>query len=224
MKQLAFSFPNIPTYNADSYVVSDCNVDAYRWLQAYPNWSGAIGSIILGDQLSGKTHLCHTFIEKHKSVRSLNGHVCSAHHPFDFKDSLFIIDDADQAPAPWLFHFFNHAKEKGAQFVLTMTHPHQDWCRLKDLSSRLATLPTFQLNLPDDAMMLALLKKNLADRGVFVDEPVLVYLGQHIDRSYAMADYWVQLLERLSAEQKRNITIAFIRGILNDMKDAPIGL
>lgn len=220
MKQLAFSFPNIPTYTADTYVVSDCNNDVYRWLQAWPKWPGALGSLILGEAHSGKTHLCHTFMEKHPSVRSLNGHVCSAHHPFDLKESLFIIDDADQAPAPWLFHFFNHAKERGAHFVLTMTHPYQDWCQLKDLSSRLATLPTFHLNLPDEAMMLALLKKNLTDCGVFVDEAVLAYLCQHIERSYATADYWVQLLERLSAEQKRNITISFIRSILNDMKTA----
>ena len=199
-------------------MVGSCNADAYRWLEAWPAWPlDTMGALILGEPHSGKTHLCHTFVEKNRQARFLNGQVCAANHPFELKESLFVLDDADRAPAPWLFHFFNHAKERGAQFVMTMSQPYQNWCTLPDLSSRLATLSTFTLSLPDDALVLALLKKNLVECGVFVDEQVLMYLGQHIDRSYAMVDHWVRLLERLSAEQKRNITIAFIRGILNDM-------
>lgn len=217
MKQRAFSFPNTTLHTRESYVVSTCNTDAYKWLDAWPKWSDTIGTLILGEAHSGKTHLCQTFIEKNTGARFLNGQVCAANHPFEYKESLFVLDDADYAPEPWLFHFFNHAKEKGSQFVMTMSRPHQDWCTLPDLSSRLATLSTFTLNLPDDAMVQALLKKNLIDCGVFVDDHVLTYLGQHIDRSYTAINHWVQLLERLSAEQKRNITIAFVRGILNDM-------
>jgi chromosomal replication initiation ATPase DnaA len=220
MKQLALSFPNAPTFTRESYVVGACNSDAHQWLDVWPAWSGAVGSIVLGEHHSGKTHLCHVFLENHPTARFLNGHVCAANHPFDLKESLFVLDDADRAPAPWLFHFFNHVRERGAQFVMTMEKPYYEWCQLPDLSSRLATIPTFMLHLPDDALVLALFKKNLSDRGVFVEEQVLSYLGQHIDRSYAAVDYWVQLLERLSAEQKRNITIAFVRGILNDLKDA----
>lgn len=190
----------------------------YQWLEAWPNWPlEAIGALILGEPHSGKTHLCQSFIEKNNHARFLNGQVCAANHPFEFKESLFVLDDADYAPEPWLFHFFNHAKEKGAQFIITMSKHHQDWCTLPDLSSRLTTLPTFTLNLPDDAMVHALLKKNLIDHGVFVDDQVLTYLGKHIDRSYAAINQWVQLLDRLSAEQKRNITIAFVREILNDI-------
>lgn len=217
MKQRAFSFPNTTLHTRESYVVSTCNADAYQWLEAWPDWPSTIGALILGEPHSGKTHLCQTFKEKNPHARFLNGQVCAANHPFEFKESLFVFDDADYAPEPWLFHFFNHAKEKGAQFVITMTRPYQDWCTLPDLSSRLTTLSTFTLNLPDDAMVQTLLKKNLIDCGVFVDDQVLTYLGQHIDRSYAAIDHWVQLLERLSAEQKRNITVSFVRGILKEM-------
>jgi chromosomal replication initiation ATPase DnaA len=174
----------------------------------------------VGEPHSGKTHLCHTFLEKQShleksTVRFLNGHVCAANHPFDLNDTLFVLDDADKAPEPWLFHFFNHLKEKQARVVMTMSQPHHRWCRLPDLASRLTTLPIAILDLPDDALLLAMLKKNLIDAGVFVDDSVLTYLGHHIDRSYTMVHHWVTLLERLSAEQKRNITIAFIRKILN---------
>lgn len=220
MKQRAFSFPNTTLHTRESYVVSTCNAEAYTCLEAWPKWpSETIGALILGEPYSGKTHLCQTFIQKNPNARFLNGQVCAANHPFEFKESLFVLDDADYAPEPWLFHFFNHAKEQGSQFVMTMTKHHKDWCTLPDLSSRLATLSTFTLNLPDDAMVQALLKKNLIDCGVFVEDQVLIYLGQHIDRSYAMIDHWVRLLERLSAEQKRNITVAFVRRILNNMND-----
>ena len=182
MKQRALSFPSTTTFTRENYVVGACNSDAHRWLDAWPMWSGSIGALILGEPHSGKTHLSHTFLEKNPNTRILNGPTCIEHHPFDLTESLFVIDNADCVPASWLFHFFNHVKDNGTQFVMTMSQPYQEWCDLADLSSRLATLPLFTLNLPDDVLMLALLRKNLADRGVHVEENVLTYLVQHMDR------------------------------------------
>ncbi|MES2252465.1 MAG: hypothetical protein V4482_02115 [Pseudomonadota bacterium] len=215
MKQRALFFPSSPTFTRKNYVVGACNGDAFRVLEAWPAW-GAFGTLIVGEAHSGKTHLCHTFLESHTEALYLNGHTCAAQHPFDLNESIFILDDVEHASETWLFHFFNHAKDNGSYFILTMSQHYQNWCKLPDLCSRLATLPLLTLNLPDDALMLAHLKKNLTDRGVSVDSSVLSYLVQHIDRSYASVEHWVNVLERLSAEQKRNITIAFVRGILND--------
>ena len=217
VKQLALTFSNMPDYRADAYVVSRCNTDVYQWLEAWPAWSNTIGALIIGEPFSGKTHLCHTFFEKFPHARMLSGKAYAHHHPFDLTESLFIIDDADKAPSEWLFHFFNHMRAKNGHIILTMTRPYHDWCQLPDLTSRLSTLATFTLSLPDDDMVLTLLKKNLNDRGVFTDEAVLVYLAQRIDRSYVTLNRCVRVLERLSAEQKRNITVAFVRGILTDL-------
>lgn len=217
MKQLALTFSNMPDYRADSYVVSACNADAYQWLKAWPAWSNTIGALIIGEPFSGKTHLCHTFLERFPHARMLNGRAHTYCHPFDLAESLFIIDDADKAPPEWLFHLFNHVRAKNGHIMLTMARSYHDWCQLPDLTSRLSTLATFTLSLPDDDMVLTLLKKNLNDCGVFTNEAVLVYLAQRIDRSYAMLNDCVRVLERLSAEQKRNITIAFVRGILMDL-------
>ncbi len=219
MKQRALSFPNIPDYRASSYVVSPCNADAYQWLHAWPAWSETMGTLITGEAFSGKTHLCYTFLEKHPHARMFNGYVCTSYHPFDLNESLFIIDDADKASPEWLFHLYNHIKAKNGNLILTTTKPHHEWCDLADLTSRLSTLQTFTLNLPDDNMMSALLRKNLNDCGVVVNESVLAYLTQRIDRSYTSLNECVHLLERLSAEQKRNITVSFARSILLGVHD-----
>ena len=88
MKQRAFSFPNTTLHTRESYVVSACNADAYQWLEAWPNWPGTMGTLILGEAHSGKTHLCQTFMEKNRDARFLNGQVCAANHPFELKESL----------------------------------------------------------------------------------------------------------------------------------------
>lgn len=221
MKQRALLFPNSPTFTRENYVVGACNKDAFSWLEAWPAWA-ALGTLIVGEEHSGKTHLCHTFLQSHPEAIYLNGRTCAAQHPFDLNESIFILDDVEHVSEAWLFHFFNHAKDKGGSFILAMSQHYKHWCSLPDLCSRLASLPLHTLNLPDDALVLALLKKNLTDRGVTVDSSVLSYLVQHIDRSYAGVEQWVNLLERLSAEQKRNVTIAFVRGILNNQSSSEL--
>jgi chromosomal replication initiation ATPase DnaA len=217
VRQLALSFPNIPSYAPAAYVVGEGNREAYDWLKAYPTWrslSDMNGVLITGDKFSGKTHLCHVLRDMYPEARMLNGAIFSSYHPFEFEDQLLILDDADRAPASWLFHLYNHFKAKGNCFVMTMKSPYQDWCTLNDLSSRFATLPHFNLSPPDDHIMISVFQKKLGDLGIVVERSVLSYLAQHIERSYTSIDAWINQLNRLSAEQKKNITLPFIRSVL----------
>ncbi len=96
-----------------------------------------------------------------------------------------------------------------------MSRPYQAWCDLPDLASRLATVPHFLFEAPDDHVMMSLMKNKLIDLGMLVDETTLLYLTQHIDRSYVAIDQWVHRLNQLSAEQKKSLTLPFVRSILN---------
>jgi chromosomal replication initiation ATPase DnaA len=215
VRQRTLSFPHSPDYSTNAYVVGESNIKILQWFNSIDSWPKVVlGGIIVGADKAGKTHLCHVLHEKYPDSVYLNGHVCSQHHPFDYNDApIYIIDDADALPESWLFHFYNHVLSCQKKLILTINKPISDWCSLKDLLSRLSTLPSFTLEWPDESMMYLLIKKKLTDLGIHVDEGPLHYLSQRLDRTFTAIDECVKCIDTLSAEQKRNVTLPFVRSV-----------
>ena len=61
--------------------------------------------------------------------------------------------------------------------------------------------------------MYLLIKKKLTDLGIHVDEGPLHYLSQRLDRTFTAIDECVKCIDTLSAEQKRNVTLPFVRSV-----------
>ena len=79
---------------------------------------------------------------------------------------------------------------------------------IRDLGSRLRVLPVVALEAPDDALLRQLIVKLAADRQLAVDEALVTYLANRIERSFASARATIALLDEEALRQHRPVTRA----------------
>ena len=70
---------------------------------------------------------------------------------------------------------------------------------------------------PDDDLLKSLIVKQFMDRGIMVSSDVVEFIVKNIDRNASSVKYLVEQADLLSFEEKRNITIPFIKKIIEDM-------
>lgn len=221
MTQAAFAFA-APTadYAGEDFLVSEANREAMAWVDRWPDWS-ARGLIIGGPASSGKTHLAHLWAQKTGA---------SFLAPCDLEGAppeslaggsppVAVLDGMEGLTRPaqeeGLFHLLNYmAAHQGAVLITSRCPVRELPIRLPDLRSRLAALPFIPLQLPDDALLEALLRKQLSDRQLRVGEEVIAWLLSRMERSFSQAAIIAQLVDEASLEQRRPITVPFVRELL----------
>src|SRR5262249_62043113 len=72
-------------------------------------------------------------------------------------------------------------------FVLLTARVAPVTLAIRDLGSRLNTIPVVAMAPPDDALLRAVLVKLFADRQLAVDEGLIGYVAMRIERSFAAA-------------------------------------
>ncbi len=194
------------------------NTKALTWIQEWPHWS-APGLVIYGPSGCGKTHLAHVFQHQTGGIFLTPDVVDKTDVPIlmTYKKP-FILDDAARwfEEGPQTTHFFLHLynliKETGGSLLLLDAQPPALWpCALKDLSSRLHTLTTVPIDLPDDKLLADVLVKMFEDLQLHVDTAVITYLIQHMERSFSAAQSLVHALNTYSLQVKRQITLDLCR-------------
>ena len=85
-----------------------------------------------------------------------------------------------------------------------------------NLASRLEGTRQAILKEPDDRLFAALLAKLFADRQLFPTPDVIQYLILRLERSYKNANFFVRATDRAALTEKRTITRAFVRKILEE--------
>ena len=87
-----------------------------------------------------------------------------------------------------LFHLINLAREEEAFVLITARRPPSLLqLELRDLRSRLRALSAVSLLPPDDLLFRSLIVKFCGDRQMNVDESVVTYVANRIERSYVAA-------------------------------------
>jgi chromosomal replication initiation ATPase DnaA len=106
-------------------------------------------------------------------------------------------------------------RERNGYLLVSGRNPPARWrCELADLSSRLSTLPVFDLGAPDDMLIEAVLVKMFADRQLRISPEVLRYILPRMERSFESARALVTSIDTASLEQRREITIPLVRDVL----------
>jgi chromosomal replication initiation ATPase DnaA len=114
-----------------------------------------------------------------------------------------------------LFHLLNLAREDAAFVLITArARPTALEIELRDLRSRLRALSVVEVQPPDDQLFRALIVKFCADRQLAVDESVVSYLANRIERSYAAARDTVAFMDREALRLGRPVTRAFAAEVL----------
>jgi DnaA family protein len=213
-KQYILPISSKAEYSPYDFIFSSCN-DALKimidslpessGLQPYPNIM-----LLTGGKKSGKTHFAHVLQEK-SGARFITPDTSIEH----LQGKYFIIDDIDKGfTEEKLFHLFNYFCENNKIALFTCENC-KDF-KLKDLTSRLSSVRAFNIAAPDDVMIKTLLSKHLLSRSLHVSEDVIKFSITRIPRSFESIFQFVEFIDRLSLEQKRNISVHFLSSLPSD--------
>ncbi len=215
-RQLAFVLPHEESLTRDNFLEGPANAAALALIDAWPEWPNRT-MMLAGPEGSGKSHLAAIWAEQ-SGARSIAAHALTpANVPGALATGALVVEDlrAGDFDERALFHLLNLAREDAAFVLMTSrVSPSALEVELRDLRSRLRALPTVSLQPPDDQLFRALIVKFCADRQLAVDEAVVGYLANRIERSYAAARETVESLDREALRLGRPITRAFAAEVL----------
>jgi chromosomal replication initiation ATPase DnaA len=225
MTQLTLDLP-LPRRTAlgrADFLVAKCNAAAVGWIDRWPEWPH--GALVLhGPPGSGKTHLVHLWSDR-ASAAVVDGGTLDEDQVVRFvaqERHIIAVDNAERAGEHALLHLHNWCLESRGSLLLTSARPPASWTiTLDDLGSRLRAALAVGIELPDDALLGAILVKQFTDRQLRVAPDLVVYLTRHMERSFAAAAEIAARLDAASLRDGRAVTIPLARALLGAAENQP---
>jgi DnaA regulatory inactivator Hda len=216
-RQLALHLPLKPSYAESDFIESPCNEEALQWIRRWPDWPVKMMAVY-GIPGCGKTHLAHIWQEK-SMARFLTAQDVAQITPLEAVQNAtsFVLDNADTfEDEDWLFHFYNLAKEKDAYCLLCCQQAPTQWAiTLPDLQSRLATILSIPVTLPDEDALRAVLFKLFTEKGMMLSQEIADYILRRVERSFEAIHTLVDAIDRYTLSTHRTLTLAVAREVLN---------
>jgi chromosomal replication initiation ATPase DnaA len=209
-RQLALALPHAESLTREDFLEGDANEAALTLIDRWPDWPNRI-MLLVGPEGSGKSHLAAIWAEA-AGARSIAAHALTADTvPGALATGALVVED--MKPQGFderaMFHLLNLARQDEAFVLITAQLPPSAFeVDLRDLRSRLRALPAVVLQPPDDVLFRGLIVKFCADRQLAVDEAVVGYLCNRIERSYAAARQAVEMLDSEALRLGRPVTRA----------------
>ena len=226
-EQLIFNLSRRQAYNREDFFVSKTNSLAVKILENWKNVSSS-GLIIVGPPSCGKTHLAAVW-SKETSAKSYDISTffgIDINHLIDEKFIVledvekleFISKDKRLIIEENILHIFNSLSANKGKILFTSCKFPRFWeIGLKDLLSRLMTLTTLELNMPDDNLLAAVMAKQFQDRQIKVDDEVLTYAISRMERSFLFAKTLVEALDVESLKLKKPIKKKMVNEIIEKL-------
>jgi chromosomal replication initiation ATPase DnaA len=217
VKQLIFHFSPRVTKDRSNFLISDSNAAAVGWIDRWPAWPSP-ALVVYGPPECGKTHLARLWCERAAALLVPGPSLQEASLPRLLAEKVcrIAVDDADRAPELALLHLYNCCQEGGGYLLATSARPPRLWeIGLPDLRSRLRAAVTATIQMPDDALLGAVLVKHFADRQLCVGPELIAYLIHRIERSFAAAAAIVAALDAASLADHRPIAFPLVRKVLD---------
>ena len=226
-QQLVLSLPVRAALGREDFFVSPSNAVAVSMLTGgTPGGGGKLA--LIGPEASGKTHLAHVWAAQVDAVLVEAAQLARLDIPTLAAARNVAVENvpdiAGQRRAETaLFHLHNLLMADRGRLLLTGRSAPTRWqLQLADLASRMQGSAVVALAPPDDALLVALLRKQLADRQLQVPDALPDYLAQRMRRSGAAVAQLVDALDRLSLSERRPVTIPLARRALA-MLDGGVG-
>ena len=199
------------SYNISDFIVAYSNLEAYRAITTNIIWPQN-RLLIIGESGAGKTHL--TKIWQQRNSAKYIGYP-SNFHSYSNKN-CFILENIERFSELDILKVINIAAENNHKLLLTCAHYNHFW--LQDLRSRLNSTYKVLIKNPDEHLVKVLISKMLNDKQMKIDKEILEYVAIRIKRSFIYIKTFVCYLAQLSLEQKRTITIKFIKEVMHNLE------
>ncbi len=219
MAQEFFDFGFKAQMRDDNFIVSESNKRALLLVDEWPQWPGH-AVLIYGPHGSGKTMITKIWQKKsYAKILKANELYTMVSNVSEYKGGCYIIDGLENVhDEAALFHFFNNVKEDNGYLLITAnSHPSNLKIRLADLRSRINAVLCIGVSNPDDELLKTLFFKHFVERQLKVDMNVIGYLVSRVERSFDSVSKIVEEIDRSAMQEKRNITIPFVKSCLEKM-------
>ena len=216
-RQLALDLPFEAAMARDDFIESAGNAAALHASDHPDNWSFPTLARVAPPG-AGKSHLARIWAKDHAAVMVRAADLDQALAEQVVAGTPAVIEDApvpsrDQDDAA--FQLLNASAHGRAMVLLTATAPPSQWpAATADLKSRLAAIPVVTIEPPDDALLTAVIMKQLADRQIMVDPKAVTYAGSRLERTFEAARTFVAEVERLAISRQRHLTVPVAREAL----------
>ena len=218
-RQLVLALDHATSFAREDFLTGPSNAAAFSLIERWPDWPNSIVALV-GPEGSGKSHLAAIWAET-AGARVLAAKLL-AHGdlPAALATGALVLEDLafaglDERP---LFHLINLAREEGAYVLITSRSPLASFpVTIRDLASRLRAVPSVTLAAPDDALLRSLIVKLAADRQLAVDDALVRFLVNRIERSFAGARAAVARLDEEAMRQHRPLTRALAAEVFREL-------
>ncbi|MEM8959543.1 MAG: DnaA/Hda family protein [Pseudomonadota bacterium] len=224
--QLTFDLPVRPATGRAAFFVAPGNALALAELDRWQSWPVRKLALV-GPEGAGKSHLAAVWATEAGARTMTVADLARAEDlpaGADLADAAqrLVVEDAegvagDPVAEEALLHLHNRTLDAGGTLVMTARIPPARWpVALPDLASRLAATPIARLEMPDDALLAALLRKLLDDRQLRVSAELIPYCVPRMERSFAAAQRLVTELDARALRQKRPVGRKLAAEVLDD--------
>ena len=209
-EQLPLDLARRPALGRADFVVTQANATALALIEA-PRWPG--GRLALtGPPACGKTHLVHVWAAATDAVVVQAADLTRYDIATLAGATRVAVEDVpgiagQRGAEAALFHLYNRLSSMGGQLLVTGGDAPARWgIALPDLASRLSAMTVATIQAPDDALLGALLEKQLNDQKLSADLSPLVYLVNRMPRTAEAARDIAVELNRLSYARRRAVS------------------
>ncbi len=209
-RQLVLALDHAESFAREDFLAGPPNAAGLALIERWPDWP-APAMALVGPEGAGKSHLAAIWAEA-SGARVLSARLIGETDlPGALATGALVVEDL--SPEAFderaLFHLLNLAREQSAFLLLTSRAPPAGFAlAIRDLASRLRAVPVVTLAPPDDALLRALIVKLAADRQLALDEALVTFLVNRIERSFAAARAALTRMDEEAMRLHRPVTRA----------------
>jgi chromosomal replication initiation ATPase DnaA len=216
-EQLPLAFSHDAASGREDLLIADPLSAAVAIVDSWPNWPSPV-VVLAGPIGSGKSHLAGIWQRRSGAAAispkaGSDAAVAAAAGPVVFEDAdRSGFDDAE------LFHVINSVRENGSSLLMTSRLWPMSWpVQLPDLRSRLKAATVVEIGEPDEELLSQVIVKLFADRQLYIDDKLVLFIVNRMERSLAAAQTIVDRLDRLALGRGARITRLLAAEVLNEL-------
>ena len=208
LDQTIIQFDYDKNFKNEDFYLSKSNKHVFDFLNIWPKWEKNFVNVI-GEKLSGKTHLMNIFLQKNKGIK-FDGKSLRNDDLKKIKiyENIIIENLSSEVDEKLLYSLLNLIEQDNKFIIVTSEKSIVNITfDLDDLKSRAKNFILLNIEKPDDELIFAIILKNLSDRQISLDDKFIDFIIKRIERSYSKIYDFIYKIDQLSLKKKNQLIL-----------------